>query len=808
MFDSIPFSLITIIAAVGLLLYWRKDQFSAIYHRISAVILRYSVIEDLTRSDVLYMLWRVLRLNWYSSVMIVVLWVILFKIDVGSDIVVAYVDNLIHYKTFMRIATLWSLFGCVLLMTIAIWTIPFFLYSSKRIDEAKSNTKQFYIGTKLLSILATLPFYVVANAFYFRKTPKDIEFWKLLVLSVAAAVIFTLFEFIVLKTPPFQGWLKRADEQLIVWGKKWLAGNMYLVILIKILIIEMVFVTLMLVFIPLCGKDISINELIAYFLLASSSTVFKLLFFTDDTKLTIKQVNDKVIAMTDTANQKTSRVFYWSVFVVLILVNGYYFIVPSLTATNTLYVVLCVFALLILSLDLFRNLASSEKIGEKIIGYTGILLFLWAPLTSPDGQFTVPLRKYEGPLPDESDPVSASKSNKSDGLVSALERRIAYINQRGDSSKIYVVCAMGGGSRAGYFTTRVLQAIEDSIPKFWDQTLLYSSISGSSVGIYHYLKTKTAKEPVDSLFLKHIYLQNYNSSGAFGFLLGDSFEGAFGGLFGKIWHLSPNSDTVYRYRDRNVRIRAEYEYALKAALAGAPVQNYYSTTFRNGISLDNPDAFRGFFAKHAESIPIHLVNTFEISTGRRTVLSPFVAPDGLFSNVILPLQDKGFSKNIRNEDIHYRDAVNLSELFPFLSAASTIGSECAYQFVDGGYFENYGLATGFDVVEYFYKHHPELKSRLKIILIKNSLQESKLDKKKRQLVAPLVGVINAPFTGHANHFLENGSHRYNGKFLVLKFNSDSMETKVPLTRALTQSHLTIMDTVAIKEVKMNVNLIR
>jgi hypothetical protein len=797
MFDSIAFSLIAIITAIAILLYWRKDPFSALYHRIGAFIQLYSAMPDLTRSDVLRMLWRVLRLNWYSVVMLVALWAILFKIDVGTDIVVAFVDNLTHYELHMRIGTLWSLFGCVLLMTLAIWIIPFFLFSPERIDKAKSNTVQFYISTKLLSILAILPFYIVANAFYFRDIPDDIPFWKLVVFSVAAAIIFTLFEFIILEARPFQGWLKLASKKMDAWGEKRLAGNMYLVILTKILIVEMVLVMLMLIAIPLCGKDISINELIAYFLLISSSIVFKLLFFTDDTKLTMAEVSEKVTYMTGSGNRKTSKLFYILVVAASVLFNTYYFIVPSLTATNTIYVVLCVFALLILYLDLFRNLASSEKIGVRIIGYAGIVLFLLAPITSPDGQFTVPLREYE----------KASSNSSKKSLESALDRRIAYINQHDDSSKIYVICAMGGGSRAGYFTAKVLQTIEEKIPNFWDQTLLYSSISGSSVGIYHYLKTKTAKVPVDSLYWKHIYLQNYNSSGAFGLLLGDSFDGAFGGLFGKIWHLFPNSDTAYRYRDRNVRIRAEYEYALQAALAGAPSDNYYSTTFRNGIPLDKPDAFKGFFTKHADSIPIHLVNTFEISTGRRTVLSPYVAPDSIFSNVILPLQDRSFSPNIHNEDIHYRDAVNLSELFPFLSAASTIGSKCGYQFVDGGYFENYGLATGFDVVEYLYKHRPELKSRIKIILIKNSLQESKLDEKKRQLVAPLVGVINAPFTGHANHFLENGSHRYNGKFLVLKFNSDNKDTKVPLTRALTQDHLAIMDTVAKLEVTLNASQI-
>jgi hypothetical protein len=119
-----------------------------------------------------------------------------------------------------------------------------------------------------------------------------------------------------------------------------------------------------------------------------------------------------------------------------------------------------------------------------------------------------------------------------------------------------------------------------------------------------------------------------------------------------------------------------------------------------------------------------------------------------------PLQDTTFDPLVAKKDILYRQAVNLSELFPIISAASHIGSEKDAQFVDGGYYENYGLATGLDVYYFLRDSLHVSTTRLKIILIKNSQQVPKDSGQQVQLLAPLVGAMNSPFTGHANHILE------------------------------------------------------
>jgi hypothetical protein len=146
---------------------------------------------------------------------------------------------------------------------------------------------------------------------------------------------------------------------------------------------------------------------------------------------------------------------------------------------------------------------------------------------------------------------------------------------------------------------------------------------------------------------------------------------------------------------------------------------------------------------------------------------------------------------VLRKDIRYREAVNLSELFPLISAASHIGSKNNAQFVDGGYFENYGLATGLDIY-YFLRNRLSVSSRhLKILLIKNSKQEAAAGERNIQILAPVTGAMNSPFTGHANQFIMEAK-RIAGDSNVYVVEFDSEKAGVPLTRSLTERHIDSM----------------
>lgn len=820
-FDTFPVSLICICAVIGFILFlgWKSDLLKKAYRKLSAFIQRYSAMPDLSRDEILPLFWRMIRSNWYTVLLIVILWILLFEVDAGSDLVVSYVDEIAtgRLPSLGSFGSLYLLFCVTLLMTLSIWTVPFHLFSGDRIREIKKsdrNALHFYVGLRILSLLAISPFVIIANSFFFRFKIQDTSFWEILLVNIGIFALLTTVETLVFNNTRIKNRLGTASDTLVQLLKTYVIANSYFVILIQLLLIECIYVVVagvLALFVP------GTHYLIGIFILLSGATVFRMLFFTDGKKMDAVDIWGRVSQLTGAANSKSNKRFYNALFWTLGLTNILFFLMPSLSEINTIYVVLAVFGFLIIYVDLCRYWTASDSVPKKIAGYLGILIFLIAPNISPKGQFSVPLQKLE--IRTRSGSTCSEKMGKGLGPVakdrlldSALARRIRYISQIDTTqlSTIYVVCAMGGGSRAGYFTASVLQSIADSLPDFWDHTLLYSTISGGSVGTYHYIKRKVEGEKADPAYLQEIYRRNYNTSGMFGLLLGDAFEGAFGGFIGRAKkYLKIDPVTAPPYRDRNVRIRQEYELSLRAALSGKP--STINSKFKNltGGKTPIPDRFQSFAYDQKDAIPIHLVNTFEINTGRRTVLSPYVVDDTtIFSNAILPLQDTAFSKFIANQDISYREAVNMSELFPFLSAASTIGDNSDYQFVDGGYFENYGLATAFDVIHQLKSHHKELTNRLKVILIKNSLQPPTLKKKTRQLIAPLVGVINAPFTGHANHFQEEGRKMFCDRFVVLELNEKADTSRVSLTRALTKRHMDIMDKQAAREVRAKLKKIR
>jgi len=813
LFDSFPTSLFVLSVAFAILYYhlWKRGIIQRVYNAISNFVERYTAMPTLSKGEVLPLFWQLIKSNWYTFLLLVVLWILIFEVDAGSDLIVSYIDE-IHSHCILRFASLYLLFIATLAITLAIWTVPFYLYSKAKIAGIKisdRNARKFYIGLRIMALIAILPFLIITNGFFFRQKIRELPYWEIIAVNVAVMFLLAVVEALLFNNRQVKRLLKTWSDSLICFIKRYLTSNYYFILLIQLLLLEAIYVLLigLLSFTPL-----RTNYLVALFMLVSGVSVFRLLFFTDGTTMTPVQIWARACQFIGSENTSANRVFYNGLLIALSAVILFFFVTPTLTEVNTVYVVLFCFGFLIIFVDLCRYWTAADSLRKNAAGYVGILFFLIAPLISPDGQFAVPLQRLE--FASSADTIRDPKMGlgsrpvaKDRLLMSALTRRVKYIDSldKTPNSNIYIVCAMGGGSRAGYFTAGVLQAIDDTLHDFLNHTLLYSTISGGSVGTYHYLKRKIAGQKADERYLKDIYGRNYNTSGMYGLLIGDALEGALGGIIGKLkkW-TGLEADSAAPYRDRNVRIRQEYDRAMIAALERTDDDQDLGWVELISSKAEKPDAFQGFFYKHKDAIPIHLVNTFEINTGRRTVLSPFIADDtAFFSNAIIPLQDTMFSATISRQDISYREAVNMSELFPFLSAASSIGDSATYQFVDGGYFENYGLATAFDIIHCL-SEKPELAKRLRIVLIKNSLQRPVVEQKTRQLIAPIVGVLNAPFTGHANHFLQDGRKRFPGRFVTIEFNEKSDSSRVSLTRALTAYQMTAMSKQAIEQVKKKV----
>ncbi|MES2775008.1 MAG: hypothetical protein V4722_12530 [Bacteroidota bacterium] len=721
---------------------------------------------------------RVLYHNWYIVFMLLLLWILLFRQAVGDDIIDDYLSNLPLYQIWEKALSLLSLSSTLFLMSAAIWIIPFFMYSPQRQRQIESAPSSYFLGTKIMALLAMAPYGIVGGkflAFLSETLHLNIADW---VINLAFIVLFFSIQFLISR-------ISNSSIGEIRFFKKVFGKSRYTNILAWILIWHIALILATILILKVLDTTSIMCCIVPIYMLFSSSVVFRLLYYTNDTKLSKEEVTGLVAEMLSVKNRKASKIIY--TLLALLLLSGifYYFIVPSLTATNSLYILLVVFGFIILYLDYMRYLFNNSKNPlAKIFAAVAIIVLVIMPFITPSKQFNVRLLDYAGDI------------DSKISLDTALNMRLRFIKSKDTSGRgnIYIVCGMGGGSRAGYITASVLKVLDSLDGTFLDRTLCYSTISGSSPGVYHYLKTRDSNNS-DPRFLSHIYQQNYNSSGVFGLLFGDATEAFFGSLLSKPLSWISDSAAPNGFYDRNVRIRREYEFALQQALGGNYGNGWWDKTFglntRNGNN--RADYFESYFQKKPGQIPIHFINTFEVNSGRRAVLSPFAVKDSnVFTNAMLPLQDSSFAKDIRKKDIMYRDATNLSELFPFLSGASKIGDSSNAQFVDGGYFENYGLATALDIFEHIQRIDTSSARRIKFILIKNSLQDAKIDKAAIQLVAPLAGAISSPFTGHANHFLKLFDNRFgSSRFHKILFNGDSY--KVPLTRALTKNHIDSMN---------------
>jgi hypothetical protein len=756
--------IILIIAAGAAILYLTWPWLRKI---LVTVIVQLAGINPTFSPKILPTFLKVIVLNWYCILMMFLIWLILFRTDVSSDIITDYLSNLIIFSFGYKALSYFFLFMCIFITSLSIWIIPFFIYSKANVRKNLINPHDFYLSTKLLALVAMLPFLIISNAFLnYSDCLKIYGKATIYIVNIVSPVVFLLITYL-FGAPK----LMLAKKLNVVRAKiKTRIKNPYQYIVLSILF-WVVLLSLTLAKLHFEIKTLAI--VVSIFIFISSIIVFRLLFYTDGAGMTTALL---VANMFTAGNIKSGKKLYVSLATILLFIIFYYYFVPSLEGTNALYILLIVFSFYIFYFDFWRQIFRNKNRLWQIVALMSTLTFLALPFIPKKHQFRIPFHQ------------SAISVNQKMSLDSALTRRLNWINK--DSGSIYIICAMGGGSRAGYITASVLRELDSIDSAIWDHTICYSTVSGGSVGTFTYIKGKEKKVIKNDGYLDFVYNKNYNASGIYGLLIGDGLETLFGKplafLKSKLIHDTPS----LAYFDRNYRIRKEYDYVLNRYFDRDFDSSYGTRTYYH--KSGSPDAFENYFQQRVDSFPIQLINTFEINSGKRTVLSPFsVGNDSFFLNAILPLQDKTFSDTIDKSDIYYREAANLSELFPFVSAASNIGDTCEAQFVDGGYYENYGITTALDIYYHLANTLKVDTTRIKMILIKNSNQDTKDPKEKIQILAPLIGAINSPFTGHANELLQEANRVLGPKrFHVITFDAEA--ERVPLTRSLNQYHINSM----------------
>ena len=290
--------------------------------------------------------------------------------------------------------------------------------------------------------------------------------------------------------------------------------------------------------------------------------------------------------------------------------------------------------------------------------------------------------RQEMPAEQPAQPVIAAFN---DWLGSRLERwdELRQGAKPGAKHPVYIVAAQGGGAYAALHAALFLAQAQDEFPDFADHVFAISGVSGGSVGAAVFASLVRARAgKVDG--------SRWYSEAASSLLSEDLLTPVVEAtLFQDIFaRLIPCLDDSPSFCPTQALDRARrFEQTL--------VQAWAKRHGKEDNPFDKP--LTGLWSPTLD-VPALFLNTTEVETGERVVLAPFSLQQEIPALNALIDRDPEL-------DIKLSTASGLSARFPGLTAPGwyrikTENREESFKrrLVDGGYFENSGVATAFDLL--------------------------------------------------------------------------------------------------------------
>jgi predicted acylesterase/phospholipase RssA len=277
---------------------------------------------------------------------------------------------------------------------------------------------------------------------------------------------------------------------------------------------------------------------------------------------------------------------------------------------------------------------------------------------------------------------------------------------------LIVVAAAGGGIRAAFWTASVLSELQDRNKAFARHVFAISGVSGGSIGSAVF--AALVAEQVTN-FGPLAGGKNYDDRGAMRTYAEEVLKRDFlGPLAGKLLY----PDLTQRFvpfpinrLDRALAVEEALEDAWAKALPTA--RNH----FANGFLKLWPDV--DFI-----HVPALFLNATWVETGKRIIVSNV--------RITSQLPDAVDFHDVTGKDIPLSTATHMSARFPYVSPAGTLqkadsdGKTRIWgHVVDGGYFENSGAATAYDIFQNLLWERPDAWEKINpvILIISNDPKE-------------------------------------------------------------------------------------
>lgn len=371
---------------------------------------------------------------------------------------------------------------------------------------------------------------------------------------------------------------------------------------------------------------------------------------------------------------------------------------------------------------------------------------------------------------------SQEKKTNQISLESHFERWLDRykVDTTKEFSPVFIV-AEGGALRTGAFTSIMLSELADSIHRanknahhqLSEKIYSFSSVSGGTVGVNYFRSLMSDSSLTDASEKS----QNFFSK--------DFLSATTGKLvFGEIVNLLiPWSIQKF---DRAFALEKDWE------------KSYEEVNSTSTLSL-------AFEKVNSDTSPAIFIHSTEVETGRRSIYSN-IEIDSQFINAV------DIRKNMESS-VPYSAAIGMSARFPLISpSAAVVSNGCeVFHYVDGGYYENQGATTTYEVIIRLKRKYRTLTPRVLVLSFGESTTPKGGYKAFDEIVSIVTGIYNtrSAHTGYSNKLLR--SVVASDDFIQLDLSASVQE--VPLNWILSERAVTKLEQLCKEELKKRPRLL-
>ncbi|MCE9522740.1 MAG: patatin-like phospholipase family protein [Alphaproteobacteria bacterium] len=292
---------------------------------------------------------------------------------------------------------------------------------------------------------------------------------------------------------------------------------------------------------------------------------------------------------------------------------------------------------------------------------------------------------------------------------------------------VIIVAAEGGASRAAVWMLAAMRMLDNKTNgDFGRHVFAVSGVSGGSLGAATYAHMLRARGREDGALdwddkdtrqaLARFATKDLLSATISTYFLNDMF----GSMIGPLW-------TWAGIPDRNVALEHTFE-SLWDDNKGFAVPRHVPSGFLALRFSPQSDS-----QMPVELLPHLLLNGTDVGSGKRMITSTI-----RWSQAEALFPDSGDLIQLVSHDVRMATAVTNSARFPFISPAGRFVSTnadgaTAYQIIDGGYFENYGARTVWELaraIEDLNAQDPSLEVVPVVVVISNDLDADQAPRAK------------------------------------------------------------------------------